>query len=98
MYRATLKPFDDDLYQPTTIFTLCDLPNNEATKVVTNNTKFEMIDFDDVFIKFELIYSQKKKPETNDESDASKTLKLLMEACQRYKKEKGEQADIMEFA
>ncbi|KAL4210378.1 hypothetical protein AB4K20DRAFT_1867375 [Rhizopus microsporus] len=69
-----------------------------ATKVVTNNTKFEMIDFDDVFIKFELIYSQKKKPETNDESDASKTLKLLMEACQRYKKEKGEQADIMEFA
>jgi hypothetical protein len=64
---------------------------------ISNNTKFEMIDFDDVLIKFELIYSQKKKPETKDESDASKTLKLLMEARQRYKKEKGEQADIMEF-
>lgn len=81
MYRVTLKPFDDDLYQPATIFTLCDIPNNEgygcsdksytklmskflqiiATKVITNNTKFEMTDFDDVFIKFELVSSQKKR-------------------------------------
>ncbi|RCI06969.1 hypothetical protein CU098_005714, partial [Rhizopus stolonifer] len=119
MYWVTLKPFDDDLYQPATIFTLCDIPNNEGygcsdksytklmskflqiitTKVITNNTKFEMTDFDDAFIKFELVSSQKKKkPKTKDESNASKTFKSLMEACQRYKKEKGEQADIMKFA
>ncbi|KAG0767834.1 hypothetical protein G6F57_002943 [Rhizopus arrhizus] len=68
-----------------------------ATKVITKNTKFEMTDFDE-FIKFEFISSQKKKPETKDDTNTSKILKSLMEASQSCKEKNGEQADVVEFA